>query len=189
MAFEAYANGWPDLKKLDELAKKIDNVPTFTSEDKQFLEDLFEEQAAAIAFDNTGTDFQSDNVEDAIKEAATMGGSGEVDYSDTERKIGKWGNDDLYETTVHVGGIATGTNVQVAHNIPNIAKVFRFWGCGITSTGTCLSVRFDTANNTVNLVSVGTTNMTWSVGSAYATGGTAEADFYAVIQYTKTPTP
>lgn len=101
MAYEPYANGWPDLKKLDEIAKKIDNVPTFTSEDKRFLEDLFEEQAAAIAFDNTGTDFQSDNVEDAIKEAATMGAGG-VDYSTDETEVGTYLGDTLYQKTARV---------------------------------------------------------------------------------------
>lgn len=37
------ANGWPqikDLEKLDALAKQIDNMPTFTSNDKAFLADL-----------------------------------------------------------------------------------------------------------------------------------------------------
>lgn len=37
------ANGWPQIKeleKLDALAKQIDNMPTFTSNDRAFLEDL-----------------------------------------------------------------------------------------------------------------------------------------------------
>lgn len=36
-------NGWPQIKeleKLDALAKQIDNMPTFTSADRAFLEDL-----------------------------------------------------------------------------------------------------------------------------------------------------
>lgn len=37
------ANGWPqikDLEKLDALAKEIDNLPIFTSDDRKFLEKL-----------------------------------------------------------------------------------------------------------------------------------------------------
>lgn len=36
-------NGWPqikDLEKLDDIAQQIENMPTFTSDDKAFLEDL-----------------------------------------------------------------------------------------------------------------------------------------------------
>ena len=36
-------NGWPqikDLEKLNEIASQIENMPTFTSDDKEFLEDL-----------------------------------------------------------------------------------------------------------------------------------------------------
>lgn len=187
MAYEAYANGWPDLKKLNELAKKIDSMPTFTSTDKQFLEDLIEDQAAALGFDNAGTDLQSDNVEDAIKEVYSA--SGEVDYSETERKIGKWGNDDLYEKTVHVGVIAASTQTSKAHNIPDIAKVIRYWGFGLTSIGACIANRFESSANTLSLMTVSPTNTTWAVGASYGSGGAVECDLYAIIQYTKTHTP
>ena len=111
---KAYATGWPDIKELDEIAKQLDNVPTFTSEDKHFLEDLFEEQAAAIAFDNTGTDFTADNVEDAIKEAASMGG---IELSTTPKKIGKWGTLDLYGVIIDFGALPDTTTKDVTANL------------------------------------------------------------------------
>lgn len=44
MAFNSLpVNGWPqikDLEKLDALAKSIDNMPTFTSNDRAFLEEI-----------------------------------------------------------------------------------------------------------------------------------------------------
>lgn len=71
-------NGWPQLKELDELARKVGNIPTFTSSDKEALEGLIsnaqaliavaEDGAAGLPFDNTGTSLLSTNVEDAIKE-------------------------------------------------------------------------------------------------------------------------
>ena len=196
MAFESYANGWPDLKQLQELADKCENLPTFTSSDKEAIADLIsnaqalisvaEDGAEGVPFDNTGTDFTSTDVQAAIEEAASMGG-GEVNYSTTERKVGTWLGEDLYETTVNVGVIAASSFVNVAHNIPNISKVVRFWGCAISSTGTCISHRDEIDANILNLMAVGTTNMTWAVGTSYGQGGVAESNLYAYIQYTKTP--
>lgn len=78
MAYEAYANGWPDLKQLQELAEKVGNIPTFTSSDKEAIEDLIsnaqalievaEDGAAGVPFDNTGTGVLSTNVQGAISE-------------------------------------------------------------------------------------------------------------------------
>lgn len=70
--------GWPQLKRLEEIAQKVGSIPTFTSSDKEALEDLIdnaqalisvaEDGAAGLPFDNTGTSLISTNVEDAIKE-------------------------------------------------------------------------------------------------------------------------
>lgn len=195
MAFESYANGWPDLKKLDELAQQVASMPTFTSSDKEVIEDLIdnaqalievaEDGAAGVVFDNTGTDLSSTNVEDAIKEVAAD--SGEVNYSETERKVGKWMNEDLYEKTVHVGVIAANTQASIAHNIPNISKVIRYWGFGLSSIGACIANRFESSANTLSLMTVSAVNTTWAVGSSYGSGGVVECDLYAIIQYTKTP--
>lgn len=71
-------NGWPQLKKLEEIENKIDNVPSFTPDEKEALEDLVdnatvlnsiaEDGAASVAFDNTGTRISSTNVQGAISE-------------------------------------------------------------------------------------------------------------------------
>lgn len=69
-------NGWPQLKELDEIAKKVDNMPTFTSSDKQFIEDLIEEQAAALGYDNTESGLTADDVQGAIDEMIENFGAG-----------------------------------------------------------------------------------------------------------------
>lgn len=109
MAYEAYANGWPDLKQLQELAEKVGNIPTFTSSDKEAIEDLIsnaqalievaEDGAAGVSFDNTGTDFESTNVQGAIEEAAGMGGG---NFVTDEREIGTYLGDTLYQKTARV---------------------------------------------------------------------------------------
>lgn len=49
MAFESYANGWPDLKKLDDLAQQVASMPTFTSTDKEALEEFIANEQEIIA--------------------------------------------------------------------------------------------------------------------------------------------
>lgn len=49
MAFETYANGWPDLKKLDDLAQQVAAMPTFTSTDKAALEEFIANEQSIIA--------------------------------------------------------------------------------------------------------------------------------------------
>lgn len=104
-------NGWPQLKELQELAEKVGNIPTFTSSDKEAIEDLIsnaqalisvaEDGAAGVAFDNTGTDFESTNVQGAIEEAASMGGG--VSYSTTETDTGKkWIDDSAIYSQLHI---------------------------------------------------------------------------------------
>lgn len=71
-------NGWPQLKKLEEIENKIDNVPSFTPEEKEALEDLVDnaetlnsiadDGAEAVAFDNTDTGISATNVQGAISE-------------------------------------------------------------------------------------------------------------------------
>lgn len=96
-------NGWPQLKKLEEIAQKVGNIPTFTSSDKEALEDLIanaqalidvaENGAEGVPFDNTDTGMTADNVQEAIVEASS--GGGEV-YSETPVKIGSYDGHDLY---------------------------------------------------------------------------------------------
>lgn len=56
MAFESYANGWPDLKKLDDLAQQVASMPTFTSTDKAALEEFIANEQAIIQAATLATD-------------------------------------------------------------------------------------------------------------------------------------
>lgn len=128
MAFNTYPqNPYPSnsemLQKLDAVAKAIDGMPTFTSNDKAFLEEL-------PAFPNvdgkkvlTATTESGETVlswED--KE------SGVVDYSTTEQATGqKWiDGKDIYCKTVEINNpVSTGTPTSVNHgaDVDKIVKI------------------------------------------------------------------
>lgn len=129
MSFNAIPeNGWPQLKRLDELAKKVGNIPTFTSSDKEALEDLIsnaqalievaEDGAEGVPFDNTGTDFESTDVQSAIEEAASMGGGGDV-YSETPVKIGTYDGHDLYRKLFKVAAFPNNTVLTINSGLTN----------------------------------------------------------------------
>ena len=115
------ANGWPqikDLEKLDALAKQIDNLPTFTSNDRAFLADLpaypvtdgkkvltatTDSGNTELSYEEIPSELPTDPVSDGVKvlTATTEGGetvksweepaAGRVDYSTTEQNTGvKW---------------------------------------------------------------------------------------------------
>ena len=105
-------NGWPQLKELDELARKVGNIPTFTSSDKEALEDLIsnaqalidiaEDGAAGVPFDNTGTELTADDVQAALVEISQMGGG------------------ELSRTVLHTAqGDVTGLNYTVDFTAPS----------------------------------------------------------------------
>lgn len=52
--------GFPQLKELDELAQKVDNMPTFTSSDKAALAELIENADALIALIPETNDAQTE---------------------------------------------------------------------------------------------------------------------------------
>lgn len=120
-------NGWPQLKRLDELAQKVGNIPTFTSSDKEALEDLIanaqalievaENGAAGVPFDNTGTGMTADNVQEAIIEAGGSGG-GEV-YSETPVKIGTYDGHDLYRKLFKVAAFPNNTILTINSGLTN----------------------------------------------------------------------
>lgn len=113
-------NGWPQIKeleKLDELAKQIDNMPTFTSNDRAFLADLpaypdtdgtkvltatTYDGDTSLSYDDIPEELPADPQSDGIRvlTATTSGGEtvksweamqGNKDYSTSEQATGqKW---------------------------------------------------------------------------------------------------
>ena len=165
MAYEAYANGWPDLKQLQELAEKVGNIPTFTSSDKEAIEDLIsnaqalisvaEDGAEGVPFDNTGTGFTSTDVQAAIEEAASMGG---IELSTTPVKIGKWGTQDLYGVLIDFGALPNATTKDVTANLSG--KTIRHLS-GVAKN--------PTSGVVLPLPSVSTSNIASAVALAYTT--------------------
>lgn len=98
-------NGWPqikDLEKLDALAKSIENMPTFTSNDKAFLEDLpgYPDTDGKRVLTATTSEGETSL---SYEEMET------VKYSTTEQKTGqKWIDDkDIYVKVVNFTEILT----------------------------------------------------------------------------------
>ena len=152
-------NGWPQLKELQELAEKVGNIPTFTSSDKEAIEDLIsnaqalisvaEDGAEGVPFDNTGTDFESTNVQGAIEEAATMGG---FQYDTSPVNTGrKWiDGSDIYVKVVNFGALPDSTEKPAASGLSNVTVLSLY---GISSKGTyTIPLPMTTASNIYNNV-------------------------------------
>lgn len=139
MAYEAYANGWPDLKKLEELAEKVGAMPTFTSTDKAALEEFIENEQAIIAAASLATDVGElqttvgDNTSGLVKDVddlqTTVGDNtaglvktvGDIGtYSTTETKIGKWGDQDLYRKVYTIAALPNAAKDTIASGLENI---------------------------------------------------------------------
>lgn len=102
-------NGWPqikDLEKLDAIAQQIENMPTFTSNDKAFLEDLpaypdTDGKKVLTATTTSGTTVLS------------WGNQSAADYSTTEHATGqKWidGKDVYFQVVDLENDITVGTS-------------------------------------------------------------------------------
>lgn len=123
-------NGWPqikDLEKLDAIAKQIENMPTFTSDDRAFLEDLpaypdtdgtkmltatTSEGNTSLSYEDIPEELPADPQSDGTRVLTATTSSGSTvksweelqsmpDYSDTEQKTGqKWidGKDIYFRT-------------------------------------------------------------------------------------------
>lgn len=132
-------NGWPqikDLEKLDALAKSIDNMPTFTSNDKAFLEELpafpltdgkkaltatTSEGATSLAYEEIPAELPADPQSDGTRVLTATTSSGEtvksweeieesgIQYSTTEQKTGqKWiDGKDIYVKVVNLSETLT----------------------------------------------------------------------------------
>lgn len=124
------ANGWPqikDLEKLDAIASQIENMPTFTSNDRAFLEDLpaypdtdgtkmltatTSEGNTSLSYEDIPEELPADPQSDGTRVLTATTSSGSTvksweallsmpDYSDTEQKTGqKWidGKDIYFRT-------------------------------------------------------------------------------------------
>lgn len=124
------ANGWPQIKeleKLDAIASQIENMPTFTSDDKAFLEDLpaypdtdgtkmltatTSEGNTSLSYEDIPEELPADPESDGTRVLTATTSSGTTvkswealqsmpDYSDTEQKTGqKWidGKDIYFRT-------------------------------------------------------------------------------------------
>lgn len=189
-------NGWPQLKRLDELAQKVGNIPTFTSSDKEAIEDLIsnaqalievaENGAAGVPFDNTGTDFESTNVQGAIEEAATMGASGD-EYTTTEEECGKWLGAPLYRKTVNLEGLPNATYKDVSSGLSNITVV-KMVGIATGADGTIPIpyAALDTYSKNVTFTYLYADNVIRVSTGVDRTGFTSA---YCTLYYTKNPTP
>lgn len=98
---------------------------TFTSSDKAALAELITREQALIAvaddgaegvpFDNTGTGFSAENVQEAIIEAS---GAGEV-YSETPVKIGTYDGHVLYRKLFKVAAFPNNTVLTINSGLTN----------------------------------------------------------------------
>lgn len=158
-------NGWPqikDLEKLDALAKSIENMPTFTSNDKAFLEELpafpltdgkkaltatTSEGATSLAYEEIPDELPADPVSDGVRvlTATTSGGettkswgdkASNADYSTTEQLTGrKWLNLPTYQILIDMSEektVASNTWYTVGNHLGSETIVN---GMGITGSG------------------------------------------------------
>jgi hypothetical protein len=194
-------NGWPQLKKLQELAEKVGAMPTFTSTDKAALEEFIANEqaiieAAGLAEDvgelqTTVGDASSGLVKDVDDLQTTVGDSsaglvktvGDIGtYSTTETKIGKWGNQDLYRIVIDCGKGPNSTSKNIASGLSGIT-VRRLYGY-MSDTNIVLPLPF---------VSVSTTSvqLLYSINQAQITINAASDrgnyDTFVVLEYTKNP--
>lgn len=138
--------------------------------------------ADAIAYDNTTSGLTATNVQSAIDEISGGSGSGSVDYSTTEHKIGTWiDGSDLYEITVNFGALPNATTKSVDPQISNIDKVISL--DAIADNGTvyqAIPYPSNTAPNSIMLFYDAnginmTTGYNWSTYT----------DSYVTMRYTK----
>lgn len=168
MAFNSVpANGWPQIKeleKLDAIASQIENMPTFTSNDKAFLEDLpaypdtdgtkmltatTTSGETSLSYEDIPEELPADPQSDGTRVLTATTSSGTTvksweayqsnpDYSTTEQKTGqKWfdGND-IYFKVYHVPTLPNNTTLVIEENFAPTKKV-------IDIKGVCTAVSND----------------------------------------------
>ena len=116
------------------------------------------------------------NVDDAINEA-------KVAYSSTERKIGKWFGQDLYEKTIDCGAFPNTTSKNVAHGIANLDKVIDVRGIGIASSGSYPLPFVQVSGTTTQGIRLNTNATNVQLISSYDASSVTNS--YVTIRYTK----
>lgn len=188
-------NGWPQIKQLEELdaiAKKIDDMPTFSSTDRDWL-DEWESKLPELPADP-----ETDGVK--VLTATTESGatvksweepaSGGMDYSTTEQNTGiKWIDDkDIYRKVVDLGALPNATTKNVAHGITGISEWVKIEGVANNTTdgsAYSLPIVYDPDNATNN------TRMSVTSENVVLVTKTDRSAFdacYAILYYTKTAT-
>lgn len=157
------------LQKLDAVAKAIDDMPTFTSNDKSFLEELpafpssdgvkvltatTESGETSLSYEEIENELPTEPTENGTKVLTATTESGEtvlswetqetgiVDYSTTEQKTGKKWIDgrDIYFITINFGALPNATSKTVNHNIANIDFILDRIGVAYTEDRTSMFV-------------------------------------------------
>lgn len=160
------ANGWPQLKeleKLDALAKQIENMPTFTSADRAFLEDLPEYPDTdgtkmltatttggntSLSYEDIPEELPADPESDGTRVLTATTDDGTTvksweayqsmpDYSTTEQKTGqKWiDGKDIFFKTFNVGALPSSGNVNIQNDIANFGTVVNVETVGVSNDG------------------------------------------------------
>lgn len=96
-------------------------ISGLTADDVQeALDELAARNAAGVSYNNTSSGLTADDVQEAVDELALR----DV-VSSTETLIGKWGNDDLYQSVVTINELpnAATTGANYPHGIANIDKI------------------------------------------------------------------
>lgn len=186
------ANGWPqikDLEKLDALAKQIEDMPTFSSSDRAWL-DEWEEKLPELPADP-----ETDGVK--VLTATTESGetvkswetpeSGNADYSTTEVNTGrKWiDGKDVYTVIIHEVEETEQTSKNYSLTSLNIDKAFI--GMSAMVLGTAASNLYVSGNeyydNTYNRsITIDPSNLTVKAN------GWKFKEVWAEIFYTKATT-
>lgn len=152
--------------------------------------------AADVSYSNTSSGLVATNVQNAIDEVVEDVGSlestieelaGRCVYTSTEKLIGKWGDDDLYQSVVTITALpsAPTTGVNYPHGIANIDKIKSISGVINFSGGNVGTVPYtvaagDAVASQINIVA-NATNLVVAVGVDRSSAG-AEI----ILKYTKT---
>ena len=97
-------NGWPQLKQLQELADKVDNMPTYTSDDRDFLDTWESILPISDDVDPGQYTLTATKSELGATYSWEIPETGIIDYSTIEQKTGqKWiDGKDLYTKMIVV---------------------------------------------------------------------------------------
>lgn len=204
-------NGFPNVPsfaELDAIAKQIENLPTFTSNDRAFLEELpaFPSEdgervltattssgETSLSYEEVESELPENPSEDGTKVLTATTTSGEtvlswgnvesgenVVYSTTPVKIGKWLNKDMYRIVVNCGTLPNNETIKIS--FPNLANIDIAHVWGIMSTGSPIPFIYPSQGGiqTLTLYMDYTDNKIALVSNADYSATTG----YVVIEYT-----